>query len=645
MAYGLKYTLNFDDIHKTEPAKWLVEFYFQDYTGDSTELIGSDDPLVITRGEQGQDKMVPIAGSKAEIEIIITDDSFDKTQFFVIEQFQIKVQITKKDYQDNEIYWWGGYVKPDYCEFPYTPTPYPFKIIATDGIALLKNNLIDLTDIKRGSGYVSVLNTLMERGLFQTQHGLNKLRVISSLHRTTKTQTFDNLSTRFELWVDDQGAFMNIYDILVQLATSFTGRLFFDSEYIWFQRIADLPNQTPTILEYSAYDQAPTDVILDDPFVKILKGEISSSEMIYKNNDAYITIMSPYKQSQIDVDYKFRTYIQNGDWHDWDGTDFDHWTRNSEATIDRHGDGTPENPYCLYMQKYSSGEGILWQAVTDIYQGYKFKFETTIKFYKTNIMSFRFFICKPAAPGEDQSDDSLKRLVFVDSGNWVNAQDNLGNLGNYHVNRNTNVENKTTISIDMRKFSLNQIEFQPDDPVVLLIYIIDPDGSVSESTPYNGMEVEEIKLSVMKNDYTGETYTNRTGKNYSKYNQVDDFTVLSAVDPSIANGLHYEGESINQYWTSDDVPYAIDSMQGLSLYSIMNINSFPYEIMEGSFYSNKVRFFNVIQRAFGEFKLFMQLYDEYHVKHCDHKMTLAEIREVKGIAAGTSSIRKFKIDN
>jgi len=649
MAYGLKYTLTFDDIHPLHPAIWEVKFYFQDFVGDSIELIGSGTPLVITRGEDGQDKMTPIVGSKAEIEIIITDDNFDKEQFFVIQQFQIKVEVLK----DGEI-WWSGFVKPDYCEFPYTPTPYPFKIVATDGIALLKNNLVDLSDIKNDTGYVSILNILMEKGLFLTNHGLDSLRVISSLHRVGKTQTFENLSTRFELWVDDKGEFMNIYDILVQIATSFTGRLFFDNGYIWFQRIADLTNPNPTIWQYYDSSVTPDKITLTEPFIKILKGDISSAEMIYQNNDAFVTIMSPYKQSLIDLNYKFRTWLQNGDWHDWDGTNFAHWNKNvSSINIDRHGDGTKEDPYKLFFGKWSSDTGILWQSVPGISNASRLKIETKIHFYKTERTAFRLYITKTAQGSEDPSDDALKLFAFR-NGQWVVLAEEgtqgpkPGRDDNNFINRRTGVGSTNTVdvSFDMGYFNATaDWDYDHGDTFSFLIYIIDPDGSVSEDALYNGMEVEEIKLSVITNGYIGETYTNRTGKNFSKYNEIEDFVIVSGVDSNVANGLHYEGESQDQVWTSDDVPVAVNDFQAMSLYSTMNVNSFPFELMTGTYFSNKVHFFNTIQRAFGDYKLFMQLYDEYDVKHCEHKMTLAEIREVKGIQSGTSSVRKFKISD
>lgn len=644
MAFGLKYTLNFDDIHKTEPAKWTVNFYFDGYLGDSTELIGSGTPLIITKGERGQDKMAPIAGSKAEIEIIITDDTFDKTQFFIIQQFQIKVTITKTDFEGNGSFWWGGYVKPSYCEYPYAVAPYPFKIIATDGIALLKNNLVDLTEIKRGTGYVSILNLLMEKGVFETKHGLNNLRVISSLHRTGKTQTFDNISTRFELWVDDKGSYMNIYDILVQIATSFTGRIFFDAEYIWFQRIADLINPNPIVLQYFDSSEAPTEITLESNFFKILKGEISSSEMIYQNNDAFITIMSPYKQSLIDVDYKFRTWLQNGDWNYWNGSDFDNWQRfivdgsGSDFHIERHGDGTEDLPYTAFLPKYSPSTAYISQYIDDVPNNAIIDLQFDAKFLNTSKFAFQIHLYNKDSGGV------YHHMAYWDAaGFWAlpfsGGTSPGGNDAHNMVSRNSDDQN---ISVS---FQTKNMEFHFSDTPInsIQLLIIDPDGTYDDGEEETGVEISEIKLSLITNNYNGETYTNRTGKDYSKYNEIENYAILSDVGVNVANGLHYEGESLSQYWTSTDVPYAINNIQALSLYSTMNINSFPFEIMEGTFYSNKVRFLNTIQRAFGEFKLFMQLYDEYDVKHCEHKMTLAEIREVNGIQEGTTSNRKFKI--
>lgn len=646
VGYGEKYRLIFDDVHTVSPAEWQVEFWFKDYDGSEgrTDLIGSGNPLVITRGENGQDRMVPIVGSKAEIEIIVTDDKFDKEQFFSVQQFQIKVDIRR-----NGIIWWSGYVKPDYCEFPYQPAPYPFKIIATDGIALLKNNLVDLTYIKEDNQLVSILNLIMERGLFETNTGYDNLRVISSLHRVGKEATFENLSTRYELWVDDKGAYMNIYDILTQIATSFTGRFFADNGAFWFQRIADLVNPDPTVWQYFTYNSPPTKTTTIDNFFKILKGDISSAEMIYLNNDSYITIMAPYKQSLIDLNYKFRTWLQNGDWHDWDGTNFAHWHKNiTTLDIDQHGEGTEDDPYKMFFGKWETDTGILWQSVPGIPNRSSLRLETKIDFYKTERTAFRLYITKTAQGSEDPSDDALKLFAYR-NGSWiVLAQEGTqgpkpGDDDNNFINR-SGENGSVNVNFEIPPFNaVADFDYDHGNTFSFLLYILDPDGSFSEDVPYNGMEVEEIKLSVIVDGYTGETYTNRTGKNYSKYNEIENFTLIDDISTAVANKLYYPGESEDQLWTSDEIPFAIDNFQAMALFSTMNIYDSPFELMTGTYYSNKLHFFNTIQRAFGEYKLFMQLYDEYHVKHCEHRMTLAEIKKNIGIDPGTTSIRKFKI--
>lgn len=649
MAYGLKYKMTFDDIHRIDPAVWEIRFYFQDYSGDTTELIGSDRPLVITRGEDGQDRMVPIAGSKAEIEIAITDDSFNPKEFFVVEQFEIKIAILK-----GGSLWWSGFVKPDYCEFPYTPAPYVFKVIATDGIALLKNTLVDLTEIKRSTaGIVPVLELLMEKGLFLTQHGNDIFRIISTLHTAEKEHMFDGVSTRWELWLDEQDdTFMNVYSVLEAIAVSFGGRLFFEGGYAWFQRIADLSIENPDIWQYTSSDAQPTKLPQTEPFFRILKGDISSAEMIYEDNDSYITIMSAYKQSLIDLDYKFKTWLQNGDWHDYDPNSpnggFAHWD-GWDSLISRAGTGTIDDPYRMSMEQSDTTRHIQ-QEIMGIPHSFVGKVEMEISFFDKAIATDLVFQLGKVMP-----DSHIDYFAVYDAPKNQWYPNNTGNLNDkqfwYHV-KASKLNSKTKVSVDLPRASLPMyvalgtsiqelpIDYDINDTIVFKISI---------HNPYPGpghMEVGEVKVKISANGYSGETYTVRANKNWSKYNEAEKFTLIDDSTVDIANQLYYDGVVKDVFWTAHQFQgLAIDNLQAATLYSIMQTTSFPFETMTGTYYSNIVKFHNTIQRAYGDNKIFMQLYDEYDVKACTHRMTLAEIRDIPfSVGLYEYSKRKFKTD-
>jgi hypothetical protein len=645
-TYHVRYRLEFDDIHNVTPAKWKVDISVRDDIGSVSglyELTGSDTPLIITRGTQSNDKFEPILGSEVQIGVTLTDDLPDDAKpyftrppepkdFFTIDETQLKVEIYK-----DSVLKWVGFCKPDYCEYTYSPTPYYFTIVATDRISLLKSQLVDLDTAKSGDGYMSILSLLKANGLYKT--GLSEsLKVISSLQYNGSGAMLEDKKIRYELLVDDSGNPMNVYDSLVQIANSLGCRIFFEDNTFWFQRIEDLMTEVPTVLTYGT-TETPTSSTLH--IRKIVKGEISSAEAIYSDIPS-IQIGAAYKQTQIDLDYKFRGWLQNFNWLTWDGSNFAHWTKNTHATIDRHGSGTDEDPYTLYFAKNSSDTGILWQVIDGIPQGALFSMSAKIKFLKTQRCAFRLYICKTATGSQDPSDDSLKEIVWL-NGNWGDAQSNLGSAGNIPVTRNEH--NDLDFSLDINNtWSLrddNGFPYDPDVTFSLLIYILDPDGSFSESGSYTGMEVGEIILSVKSNNINGEIDTVRLTKDYSTLNSIDNNALIDS-SVYVANSVYTDTSVTNTKWKTDYIQTAM-KLQSVNLYSRLNVYQLPYKIMSGTFFSNIISFENVIQQAFGDYSLFIQMYDEYDVKKCSHKMQLAEINHgVLNTSNIESSVTKYK---
>lgn len=644
-VYNLRYRLEFDDIHNRTPAKWKIEILVREDSLSSIsgiyDLTGSDTPLMITRGTQSSDKFEPILGSEVRIGVTLTDDLPDTAKpyfsappepkdFFTIDETELKVNIYK-----DTVLKWTGYCKPDYCEYQYTSKPYYFTIVATDRIALLKSQLVDLATAKSGNGYMSILSLLEDNGLFNAGIGTN-LKVISSLQNNFIGRTFEDKNVRFENVVDSDGNALNVYDSLVALATSFGARIFYEDNAFWFQRIEDLITETPTVHSY-ANSETPTDSTL--AIRKIVKGDISSAEAIYAS-EIDISIGAAYKQAKIDLDYKFRGWLQNFNWLEWDGSNFAHWTK-SNATIDQHGSGTLDDPYTLFFQKNASNTGIVWQAIEGVLQNTLFTLDCKIKFLKTQRCAFRLFICDTATGSQDQSDDSLKRLVYL-NGNWGDAQSNLGNAGNIYADRNDH--NDLDFSIDItHKWWLNENGFpaDPDQTYTFLIYIIDPDGSFSEDGAYTGMEVGEIKLALRSNDNIGEIDTTRLKKDYSTLNDIDDNLYIDS-SVFVANSVYVDLIPTKPLWQTDFIKFST-KLQSINLYSRLNVCAKPYKIMSGTFFSNIISFENVIQQAFGDYSLFIQMYDEYDVKKCSHKMQLAEINHtVLNISDVESSLTKYK---
>lgn len=644
MAYKLRYKLEFDDIHVATPASWRVEILRRDDDGvDGVyQLTGSDSPLMITKGDQSDDKFQSILGTEVKIGITINDDipsgaapffirPVEPTDFFTVDETELRVDIYKDDVLKG-VY----FCKPDYCEYSYTAKPYYFTIIATDRIKLLDSTLVDIAAAKDGDGYISILDLLTSNGLYNTLT-CEEIKVINSVRYKTETSTLVNKKVRYELLVDDNGNAITVFESIKRIAESFGCRIFYEDGSFWMQRIEDLATETCKVFTYT---DSETPTISNLAIRKIIKGEISSSDAIYVNNNINIRIGPGHKQEMQDVDYRFRGWLQNFNWSEWDGSNFDHWVKNSHATIARHGAGTLEDPYTLFFQKNSGDTGVLWQVIDGVPLGALISLQTKIKFLKTQRTAFRFYICDTATGAQDPSDDSLKRLVYLQD-HWGNAGDNLGSPGNIFFERNDNGD--ASVNIDLPRWLLedNGVPYDPDHTFSLLIYILDPDGNFTENSPYTGMEVSEIILNLRSNNYTGEINTIRLNKNYSFLNEVEKAVFIDG-NVYIANTIYNDTTPTESTWQSDYLPLAT-RFQSLNLYSRINVYSKPYKILTGAFYSNIISFKNVLQQAYGEYSLFIQMYDEYDVRKCLHNMRLAEINHgAMNLSNIESSTTKYK---
>src|SRR5699024_7672167 len=153
MAFATKYRLEFSDIHVSTKADWKIDFLFKDYAGSIITLTGSDDPLVITKGKDTDDRFETILGSSAQINIVVEKETFKVDDFFRLEEFDVRCD----SYKDGSLFW-RGFVTPDYCEYPYTPLPFKMTIQATDGISGLKSKFPELTLIQDSNGLIKILS-------------------------------------------------------------------------------------------------------------------------------------------------------------------------------------------------------------------------------------------------------------------------------------------------------------------------------------------------------------------------------------------------------------------------------------------------------------------------------------------------------
>jgi hypothetical protein len=130
MSYGIKYRLRFDDHFANT---WRVELLFNNFSGSITALKGSGDPIHIRCETTENLRENPIKAKSAELEII--SETFQQySDIFEANAADVQMKIYKE-----ETLQFHGTVLPDEYSEPLLNGRYKVKILAVDGISLLKN--------------------------------------------------------------------------------------------------------------------------------------------------------------------------------------------------------------------------------------------------------------------------------------------------------------------------------------------------------------------------------------------------------------------------------------------------------------------------------------------------------------------------
>jgi hypothetical protein len=184
MAYGEKFSLLFSDVYNNPRKLSILQ---KNYSGTVYPLIGTADPVVI-KWENNDDFYNPIIGSTCEINLFVTEtsggtawDELDENwnlsevqwnettgesgtnydDWYDADEREYKVQISTGDisgsplwdsttdqWQTSAVDWddptsqgfefyWEGFIVVDRFQEAFTTTPYPIKLVASDGLGLL----------------------------------------------------------------------------------------------------------------------------------------------------------------------------------------------------------------------------------------------------------------------------------------------------------------------------------------------------------------------------------------------------------------------------------------------------------------------------------------------------------------------------
>lgn len=292
MAYGEKFSLLFSDVYNN-PRK--LSILKKDYSGTVFPLIGTADPVVI-KWENNDDFYNPIIGSTCEINLFVTEtaggtawDELDENwnlsevqwnettgesgtnydDWYDADEREYKVQISTGDisgsplwdatdnqWQTSAVDWddpasqgfefyWEGFIVVDRFQEAFTTTPYPIKLVASDGLGLLDgydapNSNIVLSGSSPSQTFQSnfdeafyyVYKILQNTGLDFDIFVANSIRGQGFLDSDDKT-VFNDIEL-FEYGVlTNSNLNLNAKDLLVKILKSVNSRIF-QSQGRWY---------------------------------------------------------------------------------------------------------------------------------------------------------------------------------------------------------------------------------------------------------------------------------------------------------------------------------------------------------------------------------------------------------------------------
>lgn len=136
-----------------------VEFWRRDYAGAADTICLTDQAVVISSdglaGEfGGQGDLPPLVGTSAEVNVLAEPDLFEPIVLGDDRNCRV-------DYYHNGLLHFRGYVKPNIFTQPLLGGLQPTTVIATDGLASLKNEDMRGHIGQRLGGHRPVLNTLL----------------------------------------------------------------------------------------------------------------------------------------------------------------------------------------------------------------------------------------------------------------------------------------------------------------------------------------------------------------------------------------------------------------------------------------------------------------------------------------------------
>lgn len=634
MAYFLKYTASFDDIHNTHPANWVVNVY--DDQGSATDipvtLELSSVPLTIERLNNSDDKGTWIIGSQATFRYMYKGLPGEpaNSDFFDVDERRFRIEVIK-----NGMTYGIYYVKPDAAKSPFKLPPYEIALTAVDGLAFLKSVKWNAYEESGRLTYtwLSLYDIIMERGLLQIMDDDTPINVINTLRPSAlpALSFLNGLFIHSDRFIDFINGASFVYDVLEAICQQFYMRLFVAQGQIWAVRMQDILNTSFVAESYISGIQ--TALPLPTIF-RTIGPDISSNDGTPTGFDAEVTLFPAKKQVQYDIEFKAINVLPNFDWFSFDGFGFEFWPGLSSPDVQQHGTGTQSDPFTAFL-KYNIGDpggqsmGADYGGVFDdnsVHPGDII--QLSIKHQWKNVGKYRIrVVLAGATPG--------MRLYLSSSGDWTNtvvgyidfARSGKKKFGSSDI-ISVPVPDRIDTLILSGNLQLQVNIFTPTD-----LNTLDPEYADQ------GVEIYPIKVGIIPGSSKG---VNIVDINNARFSKVVDKETLSyldtgSIDLSNTIATDASGTPVDG-WASLSNPADIQSIERhasdapIDQYAKSNVG------IEARIRSNSIEFWHIFTYDAMPGRKMIQLTDTYDVRSCSHSGLMQEVLPENGADTDYSEI-------
>jgi hypothetical protein len=622
-TYFNKYYFEFEDEHITT-VKWRVDI--MDSEGDvPTEpflLIPSGDPIITERINEEESKSAYLIGRQITITYEYTGDPNIPlpSLFFEANERRFRVEVRRNGEIDG-VY----FIKPDYSSYPDADAPFTVQIKAIDGLGYAsgtpfnifqENGLLEYDKITFYEAIMTrALNLIVDVGT-----PINVINTIIPENIEPGVKLLFGAYIHTDIFYDFIEGAVFVSDVLESFCKSFNARCFISKGQVWFIRTQDLTGDNILIDQYTDADTV-AEVNVD----MLLTGgpDPSLYDVMPVDETPNILMQPAIKRAEFEVFYKSINQLVNFDWRQWDGTNFAGWVRNEQdddpLIMNRTGEGTPDNPYKLWLQYDEPLVSETLQQETpanSVFSGDRVELSFKYRMYNCSA----FYIRVRAG------DDSELYVTLNPGGGWdytfgvssgridVNRSGNK-NIGSFEL-KSLPIPQKITGEIDFPANSNLRIDISPPRDQNTMDHPIDP----------GYIEIYEIKLGIISMSDAGKHITIVNNNNFTRVTEVEDFTFMDSGEDGLSNTI-FTGNPLvpARNWGNGKPAVPENDIEQHMAQGHIDQYQRSVTTWEGSLYSNNMEFYNLIEFQHLPGKRFMILNDVYNNRTCTHSVLLSEI--------------------